>query len=227
MATLLEGLIPKVVVYVEDYMGKFDGSHDFNHIKRVVGLSHTLYGSIVKATPDSKLDINIITLSALLHDVGDRKYLKPGEDSNTLVRNLLISFGAPEHLAARIQTICAGVSYTSEMKDPAYVLGLIEFYPELAVVQDADRLDAIGAVGIGRLFTYGGARTSLDMQGSIAHFDKKLLLLETMMKTEPGLLLAKERTEILKQFAYDWEHEIAVQRVADDVLDGFAASKRP
>ena len=199
-------------------MNNFDGSHDFNHIKRVLGLSHTLYASILESSPTNKLDLNIITLAALLHDVGDRKYLEPGEDSNTLVHNLLISFGAEERLAARVQTICAAVSYTGEMKDPPRVLKLIEEYPELAVVQDADRLDAIGAVGIGRVFTYGGARTTRDMEASVEHFHVKLLGLEKMMKTTPGKALARERTEILSQFQEWWDGETAVQSLADEVL---------
>lgn len=64
------------------------------------------------------------------------------------------------------------------------------------------------------------------MQGSMAHFDEKLLLLETMMKTDPGLALARERTKTLKQFAADWEEEFAIQDIADVVLGDLVGKKR-
>ena len=131
----LQLLIKKVALYVEAYMNNFDGSHDFNHIKRVLGISHTIHAEILASEPNTKLDATIITLAALLHDVGDRKYLNEGEDSNTLVRNLLVEFGAEDDLAQKVQTICAGVSYTSEMKDVEKVVKLVKDFPELAIVQ--------------------------------------------------------------------------------------------
>jgi uncharacterized protein len=206
------------------YMSKYDGSHDFNHIRRVVGLAHLIYNSIItpplqssslsaEDTPD--LDLHVITLVALLHDVGDKKYLEPGQDGNTLVLATLLSFGAPEDLAIKVQRIVLGVSYSSEIKDPAVVKGLIEKYPELAVVQDADRLDAIGAVGIGRTFTFGGAKGAKEMGEIIQHFGDKLEKLESMMKTEPGKRLARERTKRLSTFRSWWEEE---QKEAEGLL---------
>lgn len=100
-----------------------------------------------------------------------------------------------------------GVSYSSEIKDPSITKGLIMRYPELAVVQDADRLDAIGGVGIGRTFTFGGAKGARDMGETIQHFDDKLEKLEVMMKTGPGQKMAKARTERLKTFKSWWEEE--------------------
>ncbi|PQE04945.1 HD domain-containing protein [Rutstroemia sp. NJR-2017a BBW] len=143
------GLISKVTAYVEEYMSAYDGSHDYNHIKRVTGLAHKIY----------------------------------------------------------TETIVLGVSYSSEIKDPAAVQELIQKYPELAIVQDADRLDAIGAVGIGRTFTFGGAKGARNMGETIQHFDDKLERLEGMMKTEPGKRMARERTERLKIFKQWWEEE--------------------
>lgn len=130
----------------------------------------------------------------------------------------MLSFGAEDSLAARVQTICTAVSYTGEVKNPSRVLKLVAENPELAVVQDADRLDAIGAVGIGRAFTYGGAMTTRGMEGSVMNFHEKLLGLESMMKTAPGKKLARERTEILCKFQECWNGETAVQNVADEVL---------
>jgi uncharacterized protein len=202
-------LIPKVTAFVEKYMSKFDGSHDFNHIKRVVGLAQLIYKRLKDDTPSrvEGLDLYVITLAALLHDVGDKKYLEPGQDANTLVLATLLSFGAPEDLAIKVQRIVLGVSYSSEIKDPAQVQAMIQKYPELAIVQDADRLDAIGAVGIGRTFTFGGAKGGRHMGETIQHFEDKLDKLEAMMKTEPGKSLARERTKRLKTFKRWWEEE--------------------
>jgi uncharacterized protein len=216
-------LIPQVTGFVEKYMSKYDGSHDFNHIRRVVGLAHLIYTEINKEKQASilfeddkpDLDLHVITLAALLHDVGDKKYLQEGQDGNTLVLATLLSFGAPEDLAIKVQRIVLGVSYSSEVKDPAAVKVMIEKYPELAVVQDADRLDAIGAVGIGRTFTFGGARGAEHMGVTMEHFDDKLVKLEDMMKTGPGQKLAKERTERLRTFQKWWEEE---QREAEGLL---------
>lgn len=215
-------LIPKATAFVEKYMSKYDGSHDFNHIRRVVGLAHLIYAEVNKEkleTPlfdeEEDLDLHVITLAALLHDVGDKKYLEPGQDSSTLVLATLLSFGAPEDLAVKVQRIVLGVSYSSEIKDPAQVAAMIQKYPELAIVQDADRLDAIGAVGIGRTFTFGGAKGAREMGETIQHFDDKLEKLESMMKTSPGRRMARERTERLKVFRGWWEEE---QREAEGLL---------
>jgi uncharacterized protein len=216
-------LIPKVTAFVEKYMSKYDGSHDFSHIRRVVGLAHLIYSEMNKEREEDpllhkneeELDLHVVTLAALLHDVGDKKYLEPGQDGNTLVLATLLSFGAPEDLAVKVQRIVLGVSYSSEVKDPAKVVALIQKHPELAVVQDADRLDAIGAVGIGRTFTFGGAKGGRHMGETIEHFEEKLEKLEMMMKTGPGKKLAKERTERLKTFKGWWDEE---QREAEGLL---------
>lgn len=200
--TVDDALIAKVASYVKDYMSHYDPSHDFNHIERVVHLSHRIHEA---TSPD--LPRGIITLSALLHDVGDKKYLRPGEDPSNLIHDVLLSMGCPEPLATKVQTICLGVSYSSEIKDPARVQGLVAEHPELAIVQDADRIDAIGAVGVGRAFTFGGARNQ-SMDGTIGHFDEKLLRLEGVMKTEAGRRIARERTERMRMLREWWREEM-------------------
>ncbi|KAJ3945066.1 uncharacterized protein N0V96_005089 [Colletotrichum fioriniae] len=185
-----EELVSEVTKYVEAYMAKYDASHDFNHIKRVVSLAHRIHVQSPATTP--ALDKHTITLSALLHDVGDRKYLQPGEDASTLVSTLLRS--------PRRGTRTRG-------PHPARVRALIVEYPELAVVQDADRLDAIGAVGIGRCFTFGGAKGARSMDDSIEHFEEKLVRLEGMMKTDAGREMARERTKRLLTFMEWWQDE--------------------
>lgn len=231
-------LIDKVCIYVQNYMAHYDGSHDYNHILRVLGLAKK-----IAASSPGTYDPLVVTLAALLHDVGDKKYLEPGQDSTLLVRDVLLGFGVNAELAAKVQTIVTTVSYSSEIKDPAKVLAVIEQYPELAVVQDADRLDAIGAIGIGRTFTFGGARGRMqppssvtdlvpgsaaansgpdattvapskaaargqDMSETIEHFTDKLELLEAMMKTKAGREMARERTERLIAFRAWWTQEM-------------------
>ncbi|EHK49219.1 uncharacterized protein TrAtP1_000169 [Trichoderma atroviride] len=198
--TVDSALIAKVTDYIEVYMSNYDPSHDYSHIKRVVHLAQTIQAHV----PNTNRDI--VTLAALLHDVGDRKYLKPGEDATRMVFTTLTSLGASEALAEKIQTICLGVSYSSEIKDLAHVQTLIKEHPELAVVQDADRLDAIGAVGIGRAFTFGGAKGRA-LDDSIGHFEEKLLKLESMMKTDYGREMARERTERMRLMKEWFEQE--------------------
>ena len=195
-----EALLAKVTDYVKTYMAHYDPSHDFNHIERVVRLANHIQAK----TPGT--DAYLVTLSALLHDVGDKKYLKEGEDGTQLIANVLRSFGAPDDLADKVQVICLGVSYSSEVKDPAAVTALIAQHPELAVVQDADRLDAIGAVGIGRTFAFGGARNR-DMSQTVDHFDEKLVRLAGMMKTDEGRAMAAERSHRIELMRAWWKEE--------------------
>lgn len=209
--TLDNKLVTSVTDYVKEYMAKYDGSHDFNHIQRVVGLARHIYS---RSSNPEKFDFQTVILSALLHDVGDKKYLKPGEDASTLIHDLLISYGTDEQLAHKVQAICLGVSYSSEIKDPSRVQDLINQYPELAVVQDADRLDAIGSVGIGRCFTFGGAKSERAMDETVQHFDDKLVRLQGMMKTDVGRHLAKERTDRLVLFQKWWAEETAFASAA-------------
>ncbi|KAK4463977.1 hypothetical protein QBC42DRAFT_322131 [Cladorrhinum samala] len=201
-------LVQSVTSYVKTYMENYDSSHDFDHITRVVNLAHHIYDN----SPDrSGLDLRVVHLAALLHDVGDKKYLKEGQDHAVMIRDLLLSLGCEAELASKIQEICLGVSYSSEVKDPERVKALIERHPELAVVQDADRLDAIGAVGIARMFTFGGAKGGgRSLQGTMDHLDEKLVNLEDMMKTDLGRMMARERTERLEMFKGWWGEEVGV-----------------
>ena len=208
-----QGLVEAVTEYVKAYMANYDGSHDFQHIRRVLGLAQTIHARTPPSDTSSsgkppRGDPQVVVLAALLHDVGDKKYLRPDEDATTLVRDMLLARGASPALAAKVQAVCSGVSYSSEVRDPDRVRALLAQHPELAVVQDADRLDAIGAVGIGRVFTFSGARTKGgSMADSIQHFHDKLLRLRDMMKTDVGRQMAEERTERMRQFLAWWGEE--------------------
>ncbi|UNI20723.1 hypothetical protein JDV02_006788 [Purpureocillium takamizusanense] len=205
-AAVEDSLVAKVTEYVREYMSHYDGSHDFSHIQRVLALAQHIQASEPSTSSSPSSSRLVVTLAALLHDVGDRKYLKPGEDGTRLVHDVLRSMGADAALAERVQAICLGVSYSSEVKDPARVTALLAAHPELAAVQDADRLDAIGAVGIGRTFAFGGAR-GRGLGDTMEHFDDKLLRLEGMMKTDEGRKLARVRTERLETMQRWWKEE--------------------
>ena len=185
-------------------MAQYDGSHDFNHIKRVLGLAHVL-----RQQEPNAYDKDIVTLAALLHDVGDRKYLKPGQLGETMVREVLLQMGSEQQLAERIQEIVNCVSYSSEIKPDGLqkINFCIEKYGrEIEVVQDADRIDAIGAVGVGRCFAFGGSK-GRGLQDSIDHFTDKLERLGGMMKTQLGRQMAKERTQTIVVMRRAWERE--------------------
>lgn len=148
-------LVPQAFGYVRTYMSHYDSSHDNSHIRRVLGLALHLSSHESSTPPLNKL---LITLAALLHDIGDKKYLPPGSTSGALmVEEFLLSVGCEAKLAKDVQTVVNHVSYSNEIKHPEEVRAVLRRLPELGVVQDADRLDAIGAVGIGRTFTYGAS----------------------------------------------------------------------
>ncbi|MCJ1415347.1 hypothetical protein MMC32_001679 [Xylographa parallela] len=217
-------LITRVKAFVKTYMAQpqYDASHDYNHIQRVLALAEHILSVEQTANPSVPYDPTIVTLAALLHDVGDHKYqptiMLPSDDPNTLVKATLIDLGAPLFQARYVQTIVKSVSYSHEIRDPARVRGVLLQHPELAIVQDADRLDALGAVGIARTFTYTGAkgkRTDDGMQETIRHFEDKLERLVGMMKTAEGKRLATKRTQRLKVFKEWWEEENDMLRSMD------------
>ncbi|KAL4797474.1 hypothetical protein BDV19DRAFT_46315 [Aspergillus venezuelensis] len=215
-------LIPSITSFVHECMKNYDPSHNPAHISRVVNLALRIFRSEVARHPEKSIDEVTVHLAALLHDISDRKYLPKDQDVNAippekLVQHVLLQHGAEKDLAERVQKIVWHVSYSTECKNPAAVKNVIdeEGIFELAIVQDADRLDALGAVGIGRCFTFLGAKgrdmlkegEAWEMENSIRHFGEKLERLEGMMKTETGREMARVRTERLVEFKKWWEEE--------------------
>jgi uncharacterized protein len=198
-----------VYAYVEDYMSRYDMSHDFNHILRVLSFAKRILES--ESEDGSKqFDEQAIVLAALLHDVGDKKYLQPGEVAETMITAVLQKNGCPTRLMSKVALIVEHVSFSSEIKRPQLVKAIVTAHPELGIVQDADRLDAIGAVGIARCFAFGGAKASgRGLHGCIEHFVEKLENLQGVMKTETGKRLAEERTRRLQEFRGWWDEENA------------------
>lgn len=181
---------------------KFDASHDWQHIERVMKNAKTI---LKKETGDPF----VVELAVLLHDVSDPKYKNPGED---LERDILDRLELPDASRQHIQDVIESVSFKGGNGKPAASI-------EAKIVQDADRLDAIGAIGIARAFAYGGAkgrklydwhekaRTEMTEQeyreaqtSSVTHFYEKLLLLKNQMTTEMGKQMAEERHEFMLSF---------------------------
>lgn len=226
-------IIATAFAWVETYMSQahYDPSHDFSHIQRVVSLAQHIFHAEAALPPNPSTEARpvpptpssedrpppntaaqlprpselIVTLGALLHDINDRKYLTPTNPHIDLAP-LLQTWGVEPPTALIISRLCDGVSYSTERKDPDLVRALISEIPELAIVQDADRLDAIGAVGIGRCFTYGGAR-GRELEDSVGHFREKLVGVEGLMKTGVGREVARERGRRLRMFLGWWEEE--------------------
>jgi uncharacterized protein len=206
-----EALFKALNAYVHSYMSQYDNSHDYQHILRVLSNANSILKAETETKPATSYDTTALFLAALLHDVGDHKYAKPGEDVENQVRTILLDHGASPDLAARVQTVVKHVSYTNEVRNPQSVVDVLSQYPELAIVQDADRLDAIGAVGIGRCLSFGAAKFPDQPMGrAIDHFEEKLYKLEGMMKTENGQKMARRRTDVLRAFAEEWKEEVGL-----------------
>ncbi|KAF1353397.1 hypothetical protein BDV97DRAFT_291347 [Delphinella strobiligena] len=203
--------------FVQDYMSRYDASHDFKHVTRVFALSRNILHQEVQMQQMQQFgvpqyDAQAVLLAALLHDVGDHKYARAGENPENQIAEFLLEHGADPALAMKVQLIAKNVSFSNEIKNPRMMRAVLEQHPELAIVQDADRLDAIGAIGIGRCFAFGAAKQpDRDLEGTLEHFTDKLERLETMMKTDTGRRIARERTSRLQIFRQWWNEENALQ----------------
>ncbi|MFJ7952134.1 HD domain-containing protein [Lysinibacillus sp. NPDC096418] len=187
----------------------FDASHDFQHIERVyqnaLAILHTEQGA----------DEEVVKIAVLLHDVSDKKYTDSKEQEEKLIAELKMSEEKKQH----IRDCIAQVSFNGGHELKATSI-------EAKIVRDADRLDAIGAVGIARTFAFGGAkgrklydeaeeaRTEMSEEeyrskntASVTHFYEKLLLLKDLMTTEKGKRMAEERHQFMVSFLDQLQRE--------------------
>ncbi len=174
------------------FQGNADG-HGFDHIVRV-------WRTALMIAQSEPCDPEIVSLAALLHDADDHKLFRTENNANA--RSFLAAHGAAPETSDRICEAINSVSFSKNRgKRPETAEGRI--------VQDADRLDAIGAVGIARTFAYGGThgRTPED---SIAHFHEKLLLLKDMMNTQKAREIAEERHAFMEEFLREWDRETKI-----------------
>ena len=202
---------------VAAHVASFDASHDLAHIDRVTRMALTLAR---EEGLTKEADVLAIHLAALLHDADDYKYAPsvPPESGGTVVESASPARGLPvaraimqragvgDDTALRVCEIISRVSYSGEVARGA--LGDAAPLDDVAaaIVQDADRLDAIGALGIARAFTFGGARLR-PLQSTIAHFHDKLLRVAGLMKTNAGRARAVGRHEFMVAFLHRFEQE--------------------
>ena len=189
-----------------------DPAHDFSHILRVY-----INARIIGQQEDA--DMQVLLLAALLHDVGsEKKHSSKQVESEGLgrkaVEDFLESIGLEEVAKDK-------VLYAVDVH--RFSKGIVPVTLEARILQDADRLDALGAVGIARVFLTGGAlgrelynpddpfcraREPDDKRWNLDHFYRKLLKLESGMHTNSAKKLAAERTAILRRYLHDLEEEI-------------------
>ena len=207
-------LINQVAQLVEVKFTGLEGSHDWFHIKRV--WQTALYLQTIEGG-----NVDEISLAALLHDYSDHKYNGGDFEAGAKeVQHLLLSLGAASHLALQVAQIVQIVSYKgAKVADQSTSL-------EGQIVRDADRLDAIGAIGIARAFSYGGSRGralynpsvaptlhaskeayAQDKGHTINHFYEKLLLLKDRMETLTAQKLAAQRHAFMEQFLAQFKQE--------------------
>ena len=172
--------------------------HDFDHMKRVAIMAK-------KIAEDVDADHFICEAAAWLHDIGDRKLFSNPEQAITKMNIYLASISIEESQINEINHIIETVSYQK---------GLMPDSIEGKIVQDADRLDAIGAIGIARTFQFGGANKQMIYQPgqsntSIEHFYDKLLHITKLMHTDYAKEIAEERhafmDKFLEQFFREWK----------------------
>jgi len=185
--------------FVAAHMGGHDSSHDYSHVERVGRLADTL-----TRTDD---DARLVRLAALLHDVDDHKYGGSSDGGGGRVEDVLLARDCPAALARAVAAVVRHVSFSREIANPAAVAAALAVFPELAVVQDADRLDALGAVGIARCFVFGAAVRRAPLCACVAHFGEKLVRVEGLMKTPRGREMARERTRRIYEFWEWWKDE--------------------
>ena len=212
-------LVEATIAFVKETLQGAEGGHDWFHIQRV-------FRNSLLIAKDEKVDILTVSLAALLHDIADAKFNNGDEAIGPkLAGDFLKSQAVDKKTKDHVIKIIKNMSFKNNLaKNAKNLFNSLE----LQVVQDADRLDAIGALGIARAFNYGGFKNrpiynpdiapKLNMSKAeykksaaptINHFYEKLLLLKDRMNTGTGKKLADERHQFmlvyLKQFYKEWE----------------------
>ena len=193
-------LIDKTRAYVEAIMKDDTSGHDFYHVMRV-------YHTATRLMRHTKADRLVVELAALLHDIDDPKLVAQTEKGVSRVELFLNAEKVHERVVRHVLDILRTMSYS------AYLKGARVASIEGEIVQDADRLDAIGAIGIARAFAYGGRKGRPiymgddDDDSSLAHFHQKLLKLRALMNTREARAIAAARDRYLRRFLSRFYHE--------------------
>ena len=185
-------LIDKTIEYITElYKGNADG-HDLDHSIRVYNNAVNISKSYTDA------DVLIIVLASLLHDADDHKLFDTENNENA--RRFMKDQNISEEYMNRICDVINSVSFSKNK-------GVKPSTLEGCIVQDADRLDALGAIGIARTFAYGG-RNNRSLVESVKHFHEKLLLLKDQMNTPEAKRIAEERHKFLENYILELYKEM-------------------
>lgn len=211
----MNSIIEQTIQFVQKTLADAEAGHDWFHIERV-------YKTALKINASEKGDLLIVSLAALLHDIADSKFNGGDEEIGPRIAGeFLQGLNLDAQLIEQVQLIIKNLSFKAS-------LGTVTFQSkELDIVQDADRLDAIGAVGIARAFTYGGYKNrvlydpaispKLNMSKeeyknnttpTINHFYEKLLLLKDLMKTDAGKKIAEQRHQFMLDYLEQFYSEV-------------------
>ncbi|CAL2081519.1 HD domain-containing protein [Tenacibaculum sp. 190524A02b] len=212
-------IINNTIAFVKESLKGAEGGHDYFHVERV-------YRNSLLIAKTEEVDEFVVSLGALLHDIADSKFYNGDETIGPKkARQFLLSEGVENEVIVHVEKIIANISFKGGNFEQNFRS------KELDVIQDADRLDAIGAIGIARCFNYGGFKNrelynpdiepNLSMSKeeykkskapTINHFYEKLLLLKDKMNTVTGKQIAKARhnymKEFLNQFYAEWNGKL-------------------
>ncbi len=220
-----ETVIVQTKKFVKIKLDKSEAGHDWWHCLRVFNLSEEI-------AKNESADILVVQLAALLHDIADSKFYDGDEEIGPkIASDFLMQLEVPREIIAQVIFIIRNISYKNSFdQKPSKTI-------ELEIVQDADRLDAIGAIGIARAFTYGGFKNrelynpaikpidylskedyKSNNSPTINHFYEKLLKLKNLMNTQKGRELAAQRHKYmevyLEQFYKEWNGESKIYRIS-------------
>ncbi len=211
-----ENIIDQTVKFVKHTLFNAEGGHDWFHIYRV-------WKSAKQIAISEKVDLFVVELGALLHDIADSKFHNGDEEVGPrIAKEFLTSLSVDEETINHVVNIIDNISFKGGKETQKFKS------IELDVVQDADRMDAIGAIGIARTFNYGGHKNraiydpaippNLNMSKeeyknsdapTINHFYEKLLLLKNRMNTKAGIAMAEKRHAFMEmyldEFYKEWE----------------------
>ncbi|WP_276168499.1 HD domain-containing protein [Zobellia alginiliquefaciens] len=210
-------IVEQTIAFVKETLQGAEGGHDWFHIQRV-------FKNTLLIAKEEKVDVLVVSLGALLHDIADAKFNDGDETVGPkLAQHFLTDLGVNKDTIDHVIKIIENISFKNSLEKGKKFSSI-----ELEVVQDADRLDALGAIGIARAFNYGGFKnrelynpeiapnlkmTKAEYKKSTAptlnHFYEKLLLLKDKMNTVTGTKLAEQRhdymLDYLEQFYQEWD----------------------
>ena len=187
----MTNIVDAAIEYIKELFSGNAGGHDASHTLRVY------HNAVHIAEKENACNMSVVALAALLHDADDHKLFRT--DNNANARKFLLRQNLEEETINQIIAAINSVSFSKNRgKKPESLEGMI--------VQDADRLDAIGAIGIARTFAFGGEH-GRTLDASIQHFHDKLLLLKNEMNTETAKKMAEDRHRFMEQYLIEYQKE--------------------